>query len=800
MFERILLVALAASIGVEKSFAQDTPPADPNPEPALRQTLPCQEGFLTLCFDAKEGTLLAEVPIDGLDAIYVNSLPAGVGSNDLGLDRGQLGQTRFVQLRVMADRVLMIEPNLNFRANSDNADEVKAVDEAFAQSVLAAWPIKERGDQMVLADATDTLLADAHGIANRLQQSEQGQYSVDKKRSVVIEPSIKSFPANSLAEALITFKGTKPGAWVNAVTPTADALSVRMRHEWIEPPPPGFEMRPYHPRSGAFSLNFVDFATPLDQTLEKKIIIRHRLQKSNPEAARSTVTEPLVYYVDRGAPEPIRTALMEGARWWAEAFEAAGFIDAYRVELLPEGVDPLDIRYNVIQWVHRATRGWSYGWGVIDPRTGEIIKGHVSLGSQRVRQDQLIAEALTAPFVDGDESGQEAIDMALQRLRQLSAHEVGHTLGLTHNFAASSDEDASVMDYPHPNLRLSKNGRVDLSRAYSTGTGPWDWHAINYSYRQFANQQDRDNGLNEILQQGAQLAFLSEADSRNIGAPAPAGNLWDNGDDALKRFDELLAIRRTALARIGESVIRSGQPLFEVERRLVPVYLLHRYQIQAVSKLIGGSYYQYGLRGDALPKPQPVGADQQMKAIAALLNSLDERSLELSDDVLTQLQPPSVGYQRDREYFSHATGQTFDPLAPARAASQLVADALLHPQRLQRMLTQQQSQRQLPSLRYLLAEVREEIERQLKYRANNTNRVVAWTLLREMQRAAISADVDDVARDALFEVLNQLKARAGQNDDDPTWVRMHAELKRFLAEPGADLIPSRHPVPPGSPI
>lgn len=791
-----LLLGVLPLFAATMVAANDAADSESQPDDNLR----CENGFLNICYNDTKGEAFVEVPTAGIDAIYVNSLPAGVGSNDLGLDRGQLGQTRFVELRVIGDRVLMIQPNLDYRAISDNPDEVKAVKEAFAQSVLAAWPIKERKEASVLADASKFLKADAHGIGLRLQQAEQGQFSVDANRSVILGDSIKAFPANSLVESLITLKGSKPGNWVDDVTPTSDSLTVRMRHEWIEPPPPGFEMRPYHPRSGAFTLDYIDFAAPLNESLHKKVIVRHRLQKANPEAARSEAVEPIVYYVDRGAPEPIRSALMEGASWWAEAFESAGFDNAYRVELLPEGVDALDIRYNVIQWVHRATRGWSYGWGVIDPRTGEIIKGHVSLGSQRVRQDQLIAEALTAPFVDGDESGKEATAMALQRLRQLAAHEVGHTLGLAHNFAASTNDDASVMDYPHPNLKLSKNGRIDLTRAYASGTAPWDWHAINYSYRQFANDEEQKNGLAAILKHSENLAYLSEADSRNPGAPAPAGNLWDNGADALERFDELLSIRRTALARMGDSVIRQGQPWFTIESRLVPVYLLHRYQMQAVGKLIGGSYYEYGLRGDGTPLPKAVPRNQQMAAIGALLQSLDEKSLTLSDQLLAQLQPPPFGYGRDREYFTHLTGQTFDALAPARAASQLVAQVLLHPQRLQRMLTQQQTDRQLPGLQYLLAEVSEEVERQLKYRASAVNRTVAWTLIRELQRAALDPALDDVARDAVIDALSALRQRAARNDDDPTWVRIEATLQTFLDEPNADQIPARAAIPPGSPI
>ncbi len=772
-------------------------------------------GFLDLYFSADEHKLYLAVPARGTDALYVNYLAAGVGSNDIGLDRGQIGNTRYVELQVRGDRVLIVQPNLDYRARSDNPDERRAVTEAFASSVLAALPIKARDDQQVLADLTDFAISDVHGVATRLKASKQGTYQLDSSRSLVLGDGLAAFEQNTVVEALLTFSGQEPGRFVQDVTPTPQALSVRIRHDFVAAPPPGFRSRAYHPRSGGFSRSYLDYASTLDQPLRKQIVVRHRLQL-DPQSGKTV--EPIVYYVDRGAPEPIRSALMEGASWWSTAFTNAGYADGFRVELLPEGVSPLDIRYNVIQWVHRATRGWSYGWGVIDPRTGEIVKGHVTLGSQRVRQDQLIAQALTAPFGEGGDSGAAARELALARLRQLAAHEVGHTLGLAHNFAASGQDDASVMDYPHPNIRLQASGIIDLSQAYSVGAGRWDLHAIDYLYRNFAEGDEQD-GLQSIIKNSAHLAYLSDADSRSPSTAAPNAHLWDNGRDPLARLDELMRIRQGALNSFSADVLPPGSPLYEAEARLVPVYLLHRYQLEAVAKLVGGVDYRYGLRGEPVPSPTPVAAARQQQAIKAVLDASSVERLVLAEHILAMMQPPDSESSRTREYFTHGTGRVFDPLAPVRAGAQLSAQLLLDPHRAQRLVAQHARDRSLPSLDELLRQVAQrciqmetvsassEDEATVTWRFTGENprglasREIAWTFTRELQRLSIDPSASQAVRTATMDTLRGLQRWASERTYSSSFARqLEAELMRFLEEPESELIGPRHPIPPGSPI
>ncbi|MDH5598334.1 MAG: DUF5117 domain-containing protein, partial [Cyclobacteriaceae bacterium] len=433
------------------------------------------------------------------EILYVNSLSAGVGSNDIGLDRAQLGDTHVVYFKKYGPKVLMIQPNNYFRALSSNKDEVSAVDDAFARSVLWGFHAEITEGDKVLVDASDFLLRDAHNIEGRLQRSRQGSYKLDRSKSAFYLEGTMNFPENSEFETLVTYAGNATGGWIRSVMPTPELVSVRLHHSFVKLPDANYKPRGFDPRAGYFMRSYFDFATPISEPLEKRFITRHRLEKKNPEAEISEPVEPIIYYLDRGTPEPIRSALMEGASWWNQAFEAIGYKNAFQVKLLPEGAHPMDVRYNVINWVHRSTRGWSYGSSVTDPRTGEIIKGHVTLGSLRVRQDFLIAEALLAPYEDGKTVPPQMQEMALARLRQLSAHEVGHTIGLAHSYTSSTEGRASVMDYPHPLVKLT-NGKIDLSDAYDTKIGAWDKVAIAYGYQDFPNGTDEKATLKKIIE------------------------------------------------------------------------------------------------------------------------------------------------------------------------------------------------------------------------------------------------------------------------------------------------------------
>jgi len=661
-------------------------------------------GYFNLYWDVKAGKLWLEIDKWDTEFLYQSGLPAGVGSNDIGLDRGQLGATRMVRFERSGPKVLLVQENLNFRAVSNDGDERRAVHDSFAESVLWGFTSAAEEGGHVLVDATDFFLRDAHSVTAALKKTKQGTYKLDASRSAIYLPNTKSFPLNTEVEATLTFTGDEPGKWVRDVTPDPSAITVREHHSFVQLPPPGYKPRAYDPRSSFFGISYMDYATPVSEPIVKRWAARHRLAKKDPAAAMSEPVEPIVYYLDRGAPEPIRSALLEGARWWNQAFEAAGYKNAFRVEMLPEGADMMDLRYNVIQWVHRATRGWSYGMGVIDPRTGEVIKGHVTLGSLRVRQDYLIAEGLLAPYEKGKPVSPKMQAMALSRLRQLAAHEVGHTLGLEHNYSASTVNRSSVMDYPPPVAKLAADGSIDLGDAYATGIGEWDKVSIAWGYQDFPAGTDETLALNKTLLEayGRGLRFLTDQDARPAGSSSSVAHLWDSGSNAVDELNQLMQVRAAALKRFGENNIREGAPLATIEDALVPIYMLHRYQVEAASKVVGGMDYTFASRGDGEIATKIVAPAEQRRALAAVLTTLKPSVLALPEPLLQLIPPRPPGYERGREHFKIHTGPAFDALAPAEAAAQQTLQFLFNPERAARLVEFHSRNATNPSLQEVL--------------------------------------------------------------------------------------------------
>jgi hypothetical protein len=755
------------------------------------------QGLLDLSVEEVTGSIILQLDELPADFLYVPALQSGAGSNDLGLDRGKLDRTRWVRFERYGNRVLLLEPNLSFRAQTTREAERRAVGEAFAQSVLAGFPVDPTSDTgSVRIDLAPLLLSDITRIANRMTELEQGTFKLDPERSAVDSSGVRNFPDNTLIPVVLTFTGTDPGDFVKDVTPTPDSLTVRVTHQFVRLPDNQYQPRAFHPRSGYFDLAYRDYAAPLDEPVEKRLIYRHQLKPG----------DTLRYYVDNGTPEPVRSALIEGASWWNEAFEAAGFDNGFSVEVLPEGVDPLDVRYNVIQWVHRSTRGWSYGSTVSDPRTGQIIKGHVSLGSLRVRQDQLIAEALTAPFSSPDAMPTEAREMALARLRQLSAHEVGHTLGIAHNFAASFSDDASVMDYPHPNLYLDEQGKVRLDRAYERGTSPWDRLAIRYGYSRFSPGTEAA-GLKAILEEADEkgIVFLDDRDARVPGSANPLAHLWDNGNNVFTRLNEILSIRKIGLDNFSPAVIAQGTPLFEMERRLVPVYLLHRYQVEATAKLLGGLYYEYDLKDERPSRLDPVRAQQQELALQALVDLLNPERLALPVNLRYLVPPAASGYKRGREYFAGQTGVTFDHFSPVRAGADLVIGELLQPQRLARLYEQQAINPALPGINDVMDSLLKVTWSADKTRDRYLEAVraeVEWRLLRGLIRLSADSSAADTVREVatatLISLANKLQSKKHRGNAHSAAARHEILLFLDRQPPAEKASPSL--IPPGSPI
>ncbi|MDC6405788.1 MULTISPECIES: zinc-dependent metalloprotease [Maribacter] len=665
------------------------------------------EGLFDFYYDSKTDKIYLEVPQLEKEFLYVSSLSSGIGSNDIGLDRGQLGNEQVVFFRKAGNKLLLVQPNLKFRALTDNALEKKSVEQAFAKSILYGFPIEEEKDGKYIIDISGFLVQDTHGVTERLQSTDQGSYTLDKEKSAMAMDRTKAFPKNIEFDITLTFKGSPKGSYVRSVVPNPGLITVAQHHSFVELPDDNFEKREFDPRSGAYPFSYYDYATPVEESLIKRFIPRHRLEKKNPDAEVSEAVEPIIYYLDNGTPEPVRSALLEGGRWWNQAFEAIGYKDAFQVKMLPDDADPLDVRYNVIQWVHRSTRGWSYGSSVADPRTGEIIKGHVSLGSLRIRQDFLIAQALmNKPFEERDDNYLPMLDLALARIRQLSAHEIGHTLGFSHNFAASTNGRASVMDYPHPQFSV-KNGEIDFSNAYDTGIGEWDKVIVAYAYSDFPKGTNEREALNEILEKATSdgLRYISDQDARPQGGAHVFAHLWDNGKSISDELLDMLKIRETAIANFSIDNIRTNEANSVLEDVFAPLYFFHRYQTEAATKIIGGLDYNYTVKGDGQLTVAPVDKRTQEQTLETILRTLDADEIAIPKEKLSLFPPRAIGFGSTRESFNGKTGVTFDALSAPETAADMTLGLLLHPERASRLIQQKALDPNNLGLEEVLAEV-----------------------------------------------------------------------------------------------
>ena len=642
-------------------------------------------GFIDLYVDKNENKVLAKLPKAdeegvSLRLIHTARLTAGLGSNPVGLDRGWGDSGKIIVFRKMGNKVIIEAENTLYRADPNNPLEERAVRESFARSFLASADIMSARDGLLI-DLTDFLTSDVLNLQQYLKDRGEGNFSISKDRTLVDTANVFAFPDNVEMDVFFTLSSPKPGREFSTTAANGRDATLIQHHSFVRLPEEGYTPLEADPRTGAIEVVHYDYSAELSDQIETHIARRYRLQKNE---AGETIN-PIVFYIDSGAPEPIRSALIEGAEWWVEAFAAAGYPDGYRVEVLPEDAHPLDIRYNVVQWVHRQTRGWSYGGGVSDPRTGEMLKGHVNLGSLRVRQDRMIFEGLAGTAKTDTGADDDPVELALDRIRQLSAHEVGHALGFAHNFAASTYGKGSVMDYPAPDVRVT-NGQMDFSNTYGVGVGEWDKFAAIWLYGDLSDDE-REAVVQSALDRG--LAYVADSDGRSVGTAHPLGNVWDNGADPVKALEEAMAVRKLALENFGADRIHPGQPISDLNKVIVPIYLYHRYQTAAAAKYIGGMSFNYGINGDGQEGAEIVAPADQRRALEAVLTTLDPKALDIKDETLALLTPSLVSYSiadSDRELFRRTAYPAFDVAAAADTAADLTFDVLLNPRRAARLI------------------------------------------------------------------------------------------------------------------
>ncbi|MAK61351.1 MAG: hypothetical protein CMK09_10260 [Ponticaulis sp.] len=797
-FSLVTLAFWSCSLAVSPAIAQ----TEEDPSAFSCETCARHEGFFTLLVDADKSKIYAEIPAPGEDGvslrmIHTEGLTGGLGSNPLGLDRGWWSEGEILAFRKIGDKVILEVENLSYRADPENPLEARAVKESFATSFAASVEIKKTSDTSLTVDLTPFLTSDTLNLAHTLQEAKQGSFSLSADRTMIDAQNSFAFPDNVEIDVFQTFSSKNAGREVSTTAANGKDATLIKHHSFVRLPEEGYTPLPADPRTGAISVTHYDYSTPLGEPIKQQIARRYRLQKNE---AGETIN-PIVFYIDPGAPEPIRSALVDGAEWWADAFAAAGFPDGYRVELLPEDAHPFDIRYNVVQWVHRQTRGWSYGGGIHDPRTGEMLKGHVILGSLRVRQDIMIFEGLAGTENSGTGEADDPIEIALARIRQLSAHEIGHSLGFAHNFAASTYGKGSVMDYPAPDIRVM-TGELDFSEAYGVGIGEWDKFAATWLYGEMT-PEEREALIQKSITDG--LVFVDDSHARNVGTGHPLGNIWDNGDDPYEGLREAINVRAIAMENFGEDRLAEGRPRYELNDVFVPIYLFHRYQVPAAAKLVGGLQFNYSVVGDGQPPSEPVNPGLQRLALMEILKTVRPEFLDIPEETLALLTPSLdtwMAADPQRELFKRTAYPAFDTLSAADTAADLTFSALLHPQRVARLI---EFHRRDPD-QFSAADMFSTIQMQLMSGppANAGHQEILETVRARYAYALMDladADTSSAVKSAASSALSDLKdALEGQENHRSAWLA--EKIDAFEDREFAPIPPvvDAKPLPPGGPI
>ncbi|RVU06486.1 DUF5117 domain-containing protein [Novosphingobium umbonatum] len=652
--------------------------------------------LLPVKVDAEAGRVLLTLPKADAERVmgrflYSTAVRSGLGSAPIRIDRGMLGPTQVLAFKRFGKKVAVIYENPRFRA-TEEASVQQGAKTSFPFSTIAMLDVISSDAKGTVVDISPFLTRDTMGLADALNREGKG-FRLADSLSAVDPTTVKVFPDNIEVDAVQTFASETPGKEVSLIATDPRQISFTIRHSIIRLPAAGFVSRKFDIRSGSLGTQVYDFGTKLGEDVQYQLANHFRLEKIDPNAPKSRVKKPITFYIDTAAPEPIRGALAKGVAWWNQAFESAGYIDAFQVKILPPDIDPQDARYSIVNWADRLTRSWSYGGGIIDPRTGEIIKGNVVLGALRVRQDMQIFEALEESAQDNTGGPNDPVKVSLDRISQLGAHEVGHAIGFVHNFAGSTQGRTSVMDYPGPLIGL-KDGKIDLSNAYAKGIGSWDKFTVQWLYGQPKPGQDHDKAAKALAD--AEFArgtrFMTDIDGRADDGPAPHDSMWDNGEDKPAELAHMLAVRRVALNSFGPNILRKGEALSNLRRKFVPVWLLARYEVAATGKWVGGVYYAYALAGDENKAPAPVAASRQRAALAAMLKTLSAAELSVPDGLVGWLSSGVNGKsdaQFDTEVFDNAGSAVFDPLVATDVAAQVTLDSLLAPTRLTRVYEQQ---------------------------------------------------------------------------------------------------------------
>jgi hypothetical protein len=427
------------------------------------------------------------------------------------------------------------------------------------------------------------------------------------------------------------------------------------------------------------------------------------------------------------------------------------------------------------------------------------------LDSHRARTDyNLFAGLMGADAAAADTA------FVLARVRQVTAHEIGHTLGFAHNYIASTYERGSVMDYPPPRVRLDRNGDLDVSAAYAVGPGAYDVWAIHWGYGIFPEAVEADS-LRAIIAEGLRKGylFLSDADARPEFGSDPRTSLWDDAPTPLDFLRYQMQVRRVAIARFGERNIRPGEPVALLQERFVPVYFFHRFAIIALAKTIGGMEYANAVRGDGQQVTRPVPPAAQRAALSALLGGLEPGELAIPDTVLTLLGPRPFAYGGSEELFRSRTRPAFDELGAARTLAGMVVDAVLQRDRAARLVGFAPRQRDALGLAEVVDSLvartwRPDVAASEKFNALRrvTSRAVADRLIELAADTGAAPEVREMAelKIAALRGLALTRSRAGSEASRAHWAGIAGDFTRWIERRERPRPTAPLQAPPGDPF